>query len=74
MYIRCVKAGLFNSFFGEQGFVKVLEPSNCSSSSMCNFKIFEGFAGFCCHTRPKHACNVLDKHDILVSSQKIECT
>ena len=33
-------AGLLSSFFGNKGpitFVNVLEPSNCSKGSMCNF-------------------------------------
>ena len=48
-------------FFGSKGlikFVNVLEPSNCLSSSMCNFEM-KDFAGFRGHTRPKHACIVL---------------
>jgi hypothetical protein len=45
-------------FFGSKGsikFVKVLEPSNCLSGSMCNFKKWVQFAGSCGYTRPKHA-------------------
>jgi hypothetical protein len=50
----CVLQGCSVRLFGSKGsikFVKVLEPSNCSSSSMC---IFEngGFCLFHGHTRP----------------------
>jgi hypothetical protein len=44
--ICCFIQGCSDQFFGNKGsikFVKVLEPSNCSSSSMCN----SGNGGFC---------------------------
>jgi len=53
-------------FFGSKGsikFVIVLEPSNCSSSSMYNSEM-EDFSGFHGHTRPKHACNVCEYNKI----------
>jgi hypothetical protein len=39
-------------------FMEVLKPLNCSSSSMCNFKMENSV--FCGHTPFKRACIVLN--------------